>query len=71
VRCNNAHGGDGAAGFAQLLRLSEDLDPAVAARRTLWGITDSGHCAYKAAHDHIKAVDTHTIFPTKKTTGKS
>jgi hypothetical protein len=33
--------------------------------------TDSGHCACKAAHDHIQVVDTHAIFPTMKATAGS
>jgi hypothetical protein len=38
---------------------------------SLLGNTDSGHCACKAAHDHIEAVDTHANFPTEETTVRS
>jgi hypothetical protein len=32
----------------------------------LLGNTDSGHCVYRMAHDRIRVVDTHEIFPTEK-----
>jgi hypothetical protein len=37
----------------------------------LLGNTDSGHCACKAVHDRIQAVDKHIIFPTVKATARS
>jgi hypothetical protein len=43
----------------------------VAARFLLLGNTDSSHCASKAAHDHILAVDTHINFPIERTTERS
>jgi hypothetical protein len=71
MRCNSARGGDGAARSAHLLRLSEGPDPTVAARLPLLGNTDSGHCADKAAHGHILAVDTHINFSIERTTERS
>jgi hypothetical protein len=37
----------------------------------LLGNTDSGHCADKAAHGHIQAVDMHINFSIEKTTERS
>jgi hypothetical protein len=37
----------------------------------LLGNTDSGHCAGKAAHGSILAVDTHINFSIEKTTERS
>jgi hypothetical protein len=71
VRSNSARGGDSAAGSAQLLRLSEGPDPTVVARISLLGNTDNGHCANKAAHNHILAVDTHINFSIERTTERS
>jgi hypothetical protein len=52
--------------------LSPDrISPNSGSTAPLLGNTDSGHCAYKAAHDHIQAVDTHIIFPTAKATMRS
>jgi hypothetical protein len=34
----------------------------------LLGNTDSGHCICRTAHDRIRVVDTHEIFPTVKAT---
>jgi hypothetical protein len=38
---------------------------------SLLGNTDSGHCAGKAAHGHILAVDTHINFSIERTTERS
>jgi hypothetical protein len=57
--------------MVQLLRLLEGPDPTVAARLLLLGNTDNGHCADKAAHGHILAVDTHINFSIKRTTERS
>jgi hypothetical protein len=38
---------------------------------SLLGSTDSSHCACKAAHSNILAVDTHVNFPIEKTTERS
>jgi hypothetical protein len=59
------------AGSVLLLRLSEGPDPIVVARLPLLGNTDNSHCAGKAAHGHILAVDTHINFPIVRTTERS
>jgi hypothetical protein len=69
VRCHSACGGNGAAG--QRCPSPDRISPNSGSTAPLLGNTDSSHCACKAAHGHILAVDTHVNFPIEKTTERS